>query len=142
MVAEINRYGYRFSLSRFWRLILLAFAATGGVCLWFELHPALTAAVLLSVLMCMPKVMLSVYHSLYEQKRFADVNNYLEQMMFSFQKRPNILFCLKRDSTGLSGRETWGNGCREPFPVYTKESLTECMKRRLKSLRRDTGAAG
>ncbi|UWP58075.1 hypothetical protein [Ruminococcus gauvreauii] len=95
MVAEINRYGYRFSLSRFWRLILLAFAATGGVCLWFELHPALTAAVLLSVLMCMPKVMLSVYHSLYEQKRFADVNNYLEQMMFSFQKRPNILFCLK-----------------------------------------------
>ncbi|MCH1981878.1 hypothetical protein MCG98_04740 [Ruminococcus sp. OA3] len=95
MVAEINRYGYRFSLARFWRLILLAFAATCGICLLFGLHPALTAVVLLSVLMCMPKVILSVYHSLYEQKRFADANNYLEQMMFSFQKRPNILFCLK-----------------------------------------------
>ena len=141
MVAEINRYGYRFSLSRFWRLILLAFAATGGVCLWFELHPALTAAVLLSVLMCMPKVMLSVYHSLYEQKRFADVNNYLEQMMFSFQKRPNILFCLKETAL-VFRKETWGTAAESHFLYTQKESLTECMKRRLKSLRRDTGAAG
>lgn len=95
MVAEINRYGYRFSLIRFWQFMLLAFAATGGICIMFELYIVLIAAVLLSVLICMPKVILSVYHSLYEQKRFADVNNYLEQMMFSFQKRPNILFCLK-----------------------------------------------
>lgn len=95
LVTEINRYGYSFNLKMFWLLCLASIvvvAAIGGV---LRLKIPFILVIVASDLFFFPKIISSVYHAMYEQKRFMDSNDYMDQMMSSFKKRPNILYCLQ-----------------------------------------------
>lgn len=95
LVTEINRYGYSFSLKAFWFLCLASIVVVAAVCSVLQLKPLWILAVVAVDLFFFPKIIHSVYHALFEQKRFIDSNDYMDQMMSSFKKRPNILYSLQ-----------------------------------------------
>lgn len=90
LIKEVNRYGYHFSISGFWKFYLLAFASILTICVLYQLQlPYMLIIIFFSILIS-PFIILNTYRNLYEQKRFMDTSNYLEQLLYSFRKIPKI----------------------------------------------------
>lgn len=92
---EIMRYGYQFSLAKFWKTLFLELASIGVLSYLFGLNLPFILAVMAVCILCTPFVILSVYKNLYEQKRFSDISNYIEQLLYSFKRRAKILTSLE-----------------------------------------------
>lgn len=95
LVTEVNRYGYSFSLSGFWKFFVLAFAGVLLVSLLYKLQLIYILFIITFSLVISPFIILLTYKGMYEQKRFMDVSNYLEQLLYSFRKHPKILTALE-----------------------------------------------
>lgn len=93
--AAIEEYGYAYRVRNTvlaYLLVLLAAVASGHV---FRLGVLEVGAVALYGLAALPRVMMNNYKKMYEQKRFSDVNLYIEQVLYSFQKTPRIISALQ-----------------------------------------------
>ena len=92
---EVDMYGYHFS----WKthLLVLILAVTGMLVIGvlFQIRPAGMALLGAFVFILLPVLILDMYRRMYEQKRFADVAIYLEQMIYSFQKNGKIIAALR-----------------------------------------------
>ena len=66
-----------------------------GIGAVFRLKAGGVVIALTAVIMMLPVLVLDMYHKMYEQKRFADAAEYMEQMLYAFQKTGKILSALK-----------------------------------------------
>jgi Flp pilus assembly protein TadB len=92
---EINALGYGFSAGRI-ALIYAAIAAimvTAGIA--FKLPPAWILPLILAGLWFAPALVRNTYKNRYERQRFADVNVYIEQMLYAVKNSQKILTALE-----------------------------------------------
>lgn len=93
--AEIQEFGYVFSVQKMVIAIMLEIilSITAGVI--YKLDIPYIIVVSLVGLFTIPQLILNNYHNMYQQKRFSDANLYMEQMLYSFNKKKNVLESLK-----------------------------------------------
>lgn len=92
---EVCTYGYHFSWKNHILLMLGTLAGISAVGLLFQLGPTLLAVLLTAVILVFPVLVLDMYKKMYEQKRFADITAYMEQLLYSFQKTGKVVSALK-----------------------------------------------
>lgn len=92
---EVHVYGYSFSWKTHLMVTVCSLLGISAVGIVFQLHPANFAIVLAAVILALPFFVVSSYRRMYEQKRFADVTTYMEQMLYSFQKHGKAVAALR-----------------------------------------------
>lgn len=93
--TEVSKYGYSFSIKKFYLSILAAFAAAIGVGILFKLDIPFILLIFIVCMLCLPSLLLTSYKNMYESKRFHDVSNYMEQLLYSFRRKKKILTSLE-----------------------------------------------
>lgn len=96
---EIDEYGYSFSQGKYLVLIIAAIAGAVICGLMFSLKWYFMTAIALSCIFCIPSLILSGYKNMYEHKRFLDISDYMEQILYSFRSTSKILYALKDTQT-------------------------------------------
>ena len=93
--AEIHSYGFKISVGRTLAFYIV-FAIALGICGWLmSMHPISIAAVAITGLLVIPILIRNTYKQQYEQMRFSDVSQYMEQMLYSFRGNKKIVNSLK-----------------------------------------------
>lgn len=87
---EVNIYGYSFSWKNQILILISALAGMAALSILFKLSYISTIIVLSMTIIILPALILDTYKRMYEQKRFADVSTYIEQLMYSFQKSEKV----------------------------------------------------
>lgn len=140
---EVHVYGYSFSWKTHVLVTVCSLLGISAVGIVFRLRPANFAIVLAAVVLALPFFVVSSYRRMYEQKRFADVTTYMEQMLYSFQKHGKAVAALREtreifDSGQMgslideaaayisSGRNTDGGVLREALAMI--EEAYACPK--------------
>lgn len=92
---ELLRYGYVFSLKR--TLLLYALTAIGMLLLgrFFGLHTPEQIALCMGTFLFLPFFVRNSLKNKYQQRRFSDINVYMEQFLYSFQKTGKVLTTLQ-----------------------------------------------
>lgn len=95
MMGEITGYGYVFNMQK--TLLTYLVYTVGSVILGilFRLDIPYIAALVLIGFLFLPKLIVSTYKNMYEQRRFIDCNVYMEQLLYSFRKSKKIVTSLK-----------------------------------------------
>lgn len=92
---ELKKYGYVFS----WKKSLVFYAvAFGGIFFlgrFFKLKLFAQLIITVTGFVMLPFFLRNVYRNRYFQKRFSDINIYMEQFLYSFQKSGKILTTLE-----------------------------------------------
>lgn len=96
---EIDEYGYSFSQGKYMAFIAAAIAGAVLCGIAFSLDWQFIAVIALSGILCIPSLLLSGYKNMYEHKRFLDVSDYMEQILYSFRSTNKILYALKDTQT-------------------------------------------
>lgn len=93
--AAIEKYGYAYNIRNtvLIYVIVTVISAAGGFV--FRLDPVHICVAAVCGMAWMPKVVINSYKNMYEQKRFSDVNIYIEQVLYSFKKTPKIISALQ-----------------------------------------------
>ena len=105
--TEIERYGYSFSIKRFYQVLVFSIGGVAALGIVFKLNRFYIGVLLFSLVASLPQIITVTYKGLDSQQRFNDLNNYLEQLVMSFKRRGNILIALQETrqifATGLMG---------------------------------------
>lgn len=124
--ASIERYGYTYSVKNtilVYLAVILLSAAAGFV---FKLGVPGICAVALYGMAMLPQVIINSYKNMYEQKRFSDVNMYIEQVLYSFRKTPKIITALQDAEKIIAGdspmRECIGEAVRYILYEYSEDN--------------------
>ena len=130
---QIDEYGYNFSMANY--LLSLAISLTvvivcGSV---FLLHWYLTAVLILLWLILLPGMILDGYKNMYEHKRFLEVGDYIEQILYSFKTEGKILASL-RDTISLFQTGRMRNAMKQAVEyiekgAYEKELYPEALSK-------------
>lgn len=96
---EIDEYGYSFSQGKYLVFITAAIAGAVVCGLVFSLKWYFIMAIAASGIICIPSLVLSGYKNMYEHKRFLDLSDYMEQILYSFRSSNKILYALKDTQT-------------------------------------------
>lgn len=91
IAKEIHRYGYEFSMSAYIKHLLLIYAGIGVLAYFYRLNITSISVILITATLFIPMVFISTYRSMYEHKKFDDLINYMEQILYSFKRRNKIL---------------------------------------------------
>lgn len=93
--AAIKKYGYAYSIKNtiVIYIMIIILTVAGGFVFW--LGPIEICVVAICGMAMMPRVVVNSYKNMYEQKRFSDVNIYIEQVLYSFKKTPKIITALQ-----------------------------------------------
>lgn len=92
---EVHMYGYNFSWKSHVLLIICSLLGIGAIGIIFKLAPVYLVIAMAAVFIMLPVLVLDGYKKMYEQKRFSDVCEYMEQMLYAYQKDGKILSALK-----------------------------------------------
>ena len=93
--AEIKRYGYSISTGKTLAFYLV-FLGMLGLCMWlFTMHWIAVLVVGLVGIACIPILIRNTYKQMYEQQRFSDLNQYMEQILYSFRGNKKVTQSLK-----------------------------------------------
>ena len=95
LATEVHRYGYDFSFSNYLKYLLIAFFTIAVIGYLFGLDLKFIVLILVVFLLLLPTIILTIYQNMYEQKKFTDVTNYIEQLLYSFKRRSKILTALE-----------------------------------------------
>lgn len=95
LAKEVHVYGYHFSWMAHTAWIFGAIA--GGILLevLYHLKAGYFSAIMIAIGCTVPILVLDMYKRMYEQRRFADVTAYMEQMLYSFLKTGKVVAALK-----------------------------------------------
>ncbi len=96
---QIDSYGYNFSMGRYCAFLFVSAAGAIGCGMLFCLHWYLIVPVVFACVMALPFLILDGYKQMYEHKRFLDISDYMEQMLYSFRLNQKILIALKDTRT-------------------------------------------
>ncbi len=94
IMDECKRYGYVFSKKKSILFIGLALGLTFFFGFVFSLQAIYQGILALVILLLLPFFLRNALRNRYEQQRFSDLNNYMEQFLYSFQKSGKILDAL------------------------------------------------
>ncbi|MCI8881684.1 MAG: hypothetical protein HFH43_01315 [Lachnospiraceae bacterium] len=92
---QIDSYGYSFSMGKYMLFLLTATAGAAGCGILFSLRWYFTVLVILACVANLPFLVLDGYKQMYEHKRFLDVSDYMEQILYSFRSSQKIVSALK-----------------------------------------------
>lgn len=95
LAREVHVYGYHFSWKSNSIWILGALIGSGMLGILFKLKAVYIVLIVAAVSFVLPVLVLNMYKQMYEQKRFADVAAYMEQMLYSFQRTGKVTGALK-----------------------------------------------
>lgn len=95
MQTEIVGYGYKYSLKTYLLTLVISLVVVCAVCKFFQLTPKYMAILIVIFLFSLPVIIVDQFRFLYEQKRFRQSVEYMEQMIYSFKKKPKILVSLQ-----------------------------------------------
>ena len=93
--AEIQQYGYVFSPHKVVLASILEILLAIVFGLVFQLGIPFITTIALAGLVMVPQLIVHNYYNMYQQKRFSDANMYMEQLLYSFNKKKNILDSLR-----------------------------------------------
>lgn len=91
---EVHVYGYNFSWKTHGMVLIGSLLGISAIGVLFQLKPLYFTAILIAVMGVLPVLILNSFKRMFEQKRFADVVTYMEQMLYSFQKSGKVLSAL------------------------------------------------
>lgn len=123
--TEVSRYGYNFSAKKFYLSILAAFAVAIGIGFLFKLSIPFILAIFIVCTLCVPSILLTSYKNMYESKRFHDVSNYMEQLLYSFRRKKKILTSLEDVLISFEGDRGPMKGLIEQAIQYIQTSETQ-----------------
>ena len=89
---EIHRYNADISNWQFIKFLLATYVGLIIFMIIFKLHIPYMAVILGVVTLFLPSIFLLNLRTGYEIKRFESVNAYLEQLLYSFRRKPKV-FC-------------------------------------------------
>lgn len=92
---EVHVYGYNFSWKTHVLVTIFSLLGISAIGLLFQLKAANFSIIMFAMVLVLPIFIISTYKRMYEQKRFADVATYMEQMLYSFQKNGKVAAALK-----------------------------------------------
>ncbi|MFR1888437.1 MAG: hypothetical protein ACLSX0_01535 [Anaerostipes caccae] len=93
--TEIRGYGYEYSFQKYCFTLLGAFLGIFAISKLLTLQGAYTVVVMASFLFFFPLILLSQFKHMYEEKRFRNAVDYMEQMIYSFKRKGKILDSLR-----------------------------------------------
>lgn len=96
---EIDEYGYSFSMGKYMAFTVAAIAAAIICGLAFSLKWYFVLVPATAGILSMPSIILSGYKNMYEHKRFLDLSDYMEQILYSFKGTNKILHALRDTQT-------------------------------------------
>lgn len=100
---EIDSYGYEFSVGKYSLLICAVCCVVFALGTMFSLKFRYTFCLTAFFLILLPGIILDAYRNMYEHKRFLDMADYMEQILYSFKSSHKILTALK-DTASLPFR--------------------------------------
>lgn len=95
MKKEIYGYGYTISAIKYIIFTIIGAVLIFLVSLFYQINIGYIIPILLVYFACIPTLIRGKFINLYQKKRFNEVDIYLHQMIYSFQKNPKILNALK-----------------------------------------------
>lgn len=95
LATEVHRYGYNFSIGTYLRNVLLVYGGIIGMSWAFLLQAKYVAMIIVFASVLMPLMVLNTYRNMYEERKFDDLTNYMEQMLYSFKRRNKVLSSLE-----------------------------------------------
>ena len=104
MQTQIEGYGFKYSFSDFAKVTALFIAVMIIVGYFLKLEPYYIGVFTIAVFCMLPMMIMGQFKYIYEQNRFNELTMYMEQMAYSFKKKPKILSALKDTAEITSGR--------------------------------------
>ncbi|HIT61692.1 MAG TPA: hypothetical protein IAC33_10810 [Candidatus Fimousia stercorigallinarum] len=101
--TQINGYGYHYSFSKYLVLLFLGMGVMIGIGMLNGLKLVNICILSGMVVLLIPVLLIVQFRYLYEQQRFQSVVNYMEQMMYSFQKHSKIVSALEEVEALMEG---------------------------------------
>lgn len=95
MKKEIYGYGYTVSGIKYLLMTIISISITIGFSLLYQMQIGYTIIVAFISIAVIPLLIRAKFINLYQKKRFNEVDIYLHQMVYSFQKKPKILTALE-----------------------------------------------
>lgn len=92
---EVHAFGYNFHWKTYMLTLLCVLSLMVAVAVFFRLKLPYVASVTAIVLFALPILIRDMYKRMYEQKRFSDAADYMEQILYSFRKEHKVLLALK-----------------------------------------------
>lgn len=92
---EVHMYGYHYSAVTHVICIFSILASSVALGMLFRLPPIFVFAILLAAVLIFPLLILSMYRKMYEQKRFFEAGQYVEQVLYSFLKNQKVYMAFK-----------------------------------------------
>lgn len=127
--TEVRKYGFEFSAKKFYLSILVAIAAAVGVGILFKLKWGFVLFIFAVCLLCVPSIVLTSYKNMYESKRFHDVSNYMEQLLYSFRRKKKILTSLEDVLVSFESDNGTMKHCIEEAIEYIRTSNSDNIYR-------------
>jgi len=104
---ELRRYGYVFSLQRSVALYIVTIGFVMLLGRFYSLGFFCQSVLCLSAVFMMPLFLRNMWKGRYLQRRFSDINIYMEQYLYSFQKSGKILTTLQEVQSLFEKGEMW-----------------------------------
>lgn len=94
MQQRITEFGFSLSVKKYVLSLFISALVCFIVAYLFKLKPAYIATVVFLFIMCIPFLTIFRFKFNFQQKKFAEVTLYLQQMAYSFKRKPKILNAL------------------------------------------------
>ena len=95
LAKEIHVYGYDFSWLTHALFVIGSVIGISAIGLLYKLKPEYLIIAIVVAVALIPMCIEQIYKQMFEHKRFADVLEYMDQMLYSFQKTGKILSALQ-----------------------------------------------
>lgn len=92
---EVNIYGYHYSAKTHIFCIISILAGSVALGMLFQLPAIFVFVIIAAAVFVFPLLILSMYRKMYEQKRFFDAGQYVQQVLYSFLKNQKVYMALK-----------------------------------------------
>ncbi len=95
LVTEVQGYGFHYSIKKMLKGYLLAAVMGVAAGAMYKLNIVQAAIVCIAVLFAAPFLIANSFRMKYQQNRFAEVNKYIEKMLYYFKSSRKILTALQ-----------------------------------------------
>ena len=104
MADRIGQYGYKYSRKGYIGLNAIMILVTMITGVIYRMQWWGILAVMMVVMLCLPVLMVIHYECKYNERRFNEVDVYIHQMAYSFQRQPKINQALEDTGKVVGGR--------------------------------------
>lgn len=92
---EVHAFGYNFKWTTYLLTVFCVVFLLAAVGMFFKLKTVFFVPILLVMVFLMPVFIIDMYRRMYEQRRFADVTDYMEQVLYAFRRERRVLGALR-----------------------------------------------